>query len=113
MSGVGAASCRCDRKQEFQDFSERPSLTFDDLGRCGRQALLVEGRLRSTSPSLIQDHSGNNAPMASAASRCMLGMQWEYVSRVIATVEWPRRSLMIFGCTCALSARVACVCRRS
>lgn len=38
---------------------------------------------------------------------------WEYVSRVIATLEWPSVSWTIFGLTPLRNQSVAAVCRRS
>lgn len=42
-----------------------------------------------------------------AASSCIAGMAWEYLSRVNATEEGPSRSCTTFGWTLACKARVA------
>ena len=44
-----------------------------------------------------------------AASSCIAGMAWLYVSSVTAMLECPRRSWTTFGWTLALSMSVACV----
>src|SRR5207247_719370 len=47
--------------------------------------------------------------IAAAASRCMSGSTWLYVSSVIAMLEWPSRSLTTFAGTLAFSMSVAAV----
>jgi len=56
--------------------------------------------LASQSPKIF-------AATKSAAPRAMPGVTCEYRSRVMAMVEWPRRSDTIFGWTPAFSASVA------
>ncbi len=51
--------------------------------------------------------------IAAAAWSRIFGSTWEYVSRVMAMVEWPSISETILGFTFLASSRVAQVCRRS
>ena len=44
--------------------------------------------------------SGEASSMAFAVASPMLGMTWEYVSRVVAIVAWTRSSWTNFGWTC-------------
>lgn len=48
-----------------------------------------------------------NSATAAAASACMPGITWAYCFSVNAGVSWPRRSLITFTGTPALSAIVA------
>jgi hypothetical protein len=58
---------------------------------------------------LYRFSANKTAAMRSAASFCMPGIAWLYVSSVIDTELCPRRSLMIFGWMPADSPSVAWV----
>lgn len=45
-----------------------------------------------------------SAATFAAASSCIAGNTWEYVSRVMAMLAWPKRSLTTFAGTLAASA---------
>ena len=55
----------------------------------------------------------NSRSITRAVSTWRSGIMCEYVSRVIATLEWPRVSWTTFGLTPLRNQRVAAVCRRS
>jgi hypothetical protein len=58
----------------------------------------MTSRRREEDPARPEAYLGSSSTL-SAASRCRVPRTWLYVSSVMLTVEWPRRSWVLFGCS--------------